>query len=63
MQLDLEIEPLCSSLELSEHRGMHYQGAVNATGSSIMWYINSCGSTLQGGSVRVGGERAIIWQS
>jgi hypothetical protein len=63
MQLDLAIEALCSSLEPSGHRGMHCQGAVDATESSIMWYIYSCGSPLQGGSARVGRERAVIWRS
>jgi hypothetical protein len=39
MQLDLTIEPLCSSLELFGHRGMHCQGRVDATGSSVMGNI------------------------
>ena len=38
MQLELTIEPFCSSLEPSGHRGKHCQGAVDALGSSVMWY-------------------------
>jgi hypothetical protein len=63
MPLDLAIEPLCSSLEPSGHRRTHCWGAVDATGSSFMWCIHSCGSTLWGGSTQVGGERAITWRS
>jgi hypothetical protein len=56
MQLDLAIEPLCSSSGPFGHKGMHCQGAVDATGSSIMWYLYSCGSTLWRGSAwRMGG--------
>jgi hypothetical protein len=36
MQLDLAIEPFCSSLEPSGHRGTHYRGTVDALGSSVM---------------------------
>jgi hypothetical protein len=38
-QLGLAIVPFCSSLEPSGHRGTHYQGAVDATGSSVMWLV------------------------
>ena len=38
MYLDLAIEPFCSSLEPSGHRGTHCRGAVDALGLSIMWY-------------------------
>ncbi len=50
MQLDLAIEPLCSSLEPSGHRGMHCRGTVDALGSSIMWYCYTCGLTFWGGN-------------
>ena len=40
MHLDLAIEPFCSSLEPSGHRGMHCRGAVDALGSSI------CGTVI-----------------
>jgi hypothetical protein len=38
-QLGLAIEPFCSSLEQSGHRGTHCRGAVDATGSSVMWLV------------------------
>jgi hypothetical protein len=41
MQLDLAIEPLCSSPELFGHRGTYCRGAVDATRLSVMWYIYS----------------------
>jgi hypothetical protein len=43
MHLDLAIEPFCSSLEPSGHRGKHCRGAVDALGSSIIWYCYTCG--------------------
>jgi hypothetical protein len=42
MQLDLAIEPLCSSPELFGHRGMHCRGVVDAIGLSFMGYIFLC---------------------
>ena len=39
MQLDLAIEPFCSSLEPSGHRGTHCRGAVDALGSSVRWLV------------------------
>ena len=42
MQLDLTIEPFCSSLEPFLHRGTHCRGAVDALGSSVMWYCYTC---------------------
>jgi hypothetical protein len=36
MQLGLAIEPLCSSLELSGHRGTHCRGTIDALRSSVM---------------------------
>jgi hypothetical protein len=50
MQLDLAIEPFCSSLEPSGHRGMHCRGAVDALGSSVIWYCYTCGLTFRGGN-------------
>ena len=50
MQLDLAIEPLCSSLEPSGHRGTNCRGAVDALGSSIMRYCYTCGLTFRGGN-------------
>jgi hypothetical protein len=38
-QLGLAIEPFCSSLEQSGHRGTRCRGAVDATGSSVMWLV------------------------
>ena len=38
-QLGLVIEPFCSSLEPLGHRGTHCRGAVDATGSSVMWLV------------------------
>ena len=43
MHLDLAIEPFCSSLEPSGHRGKHCRGAVDALGLSIIWYCYTCG--------------------
>ncbi len=57
MQLDLAIEPLCSSPELFQHRGVHCRGEVDATGLSIMGNIYFCGPALWGGSAWVGGKR------
>ena len=37
MQLDLAIEPFCSSLEPFELRGTHCRGAVETIGLSGMW--------------------------
>ncbi len=39
MQLDLVIEPLCSSLEPFGHRGTHCPGAEETIGLSVMWYF------------------------
>jgi hypothetical protein len=39
MQLDLAIEPLCSSQELFGHGGMRYRGTVDAIGLSVIGYI------------------------
>ncbi len=63
MQLDLAIEPLCSSQEPFGHRGMHYRGVVDAIESSFIGYIYSCGPTLWEGSAWVGGERSLLWRS
>ena len=38
-QLGLAIEPFCSSLEPSGHRGTHCRGTVDATGSSVIWLV------------------------
>ena len=38
-QLGLAIEPFCSSLEPSGHRGTHCRGAVDALGLSIIWLV------------------------
>ena len=37
MQLDLAIEPFCSSLEPFGHRGTHCRGVVETIGSSVVW--------------------------
>jgi len=50
MHLDLVIEPFCSSLEPAGHEGTHCQGAVDALGSSVMWYCHTCGLTFRGGT-------------
>ena len=50
IHLDLAIEPVCSSFEPSGHRGMHCRGAVDALGSSVMWYCHTCGLTFWGGN-------------
>ena len=56
--LDLVIEPFRSSLELFGHRGMHCRGAVGATGWSVMWFCDSCGSNSWEGE-QVGGGREL----
>jgi hypothetical protein len=38
-QLGLAIEPFCSSLEPSGHRGTHCRGAVDALESSVIWLV------------------------
>jgi hypothetical protein len=38
-QLGLAIEPVCSSLEPSGHRGTHCRDAVDALGSSVRWLV------------------------
>jgi hypothetical protein len=48
--LNLTIEPFCSSLEQSGHRGMHCRGAVGAIRPSIVWYCYTCELTFQGGN-------------
>jgi hypothetical protein len=63
VQLDLAIEPLCSSQEQFGYRGMHYQGTVDAIGLTIIGDIYSCGPTLWGGSAQVGGERTLLQRS
>jgi hypothetical protein len=37
--LGLTIEPFCSSLKPSGHRGTHCRGVVDATGSSVLWLV------------------------
>jgi len=50
MHLNLAIEPFCSSLEPSGHRGTHCRGVVDALGLSVMWYCHTCGLTVWGGT-------------
>jgi hypothetical protein len=38
-QLGLAIEPFCSSLEPSVHRGTHCRGVVDALGLSVIWLV------------------------
>jgi hypothetical protein len=38
-QLGLAIEPFCSSLKPSGHRGTHCRGAVDALGLSVIWLV------------------------
>jgi len=38
-QLGLAIEPFCSSLKPSGHRGTHCRGAIDALGLSIIWLV------------------------
>jgi hypothetical protein len=50
MQLDLAIEPFCSSLKPFGHRGTHCRGAVDALESSVIWYCYTCGLNFWGGN-------------
>ncbi len=65
MQLDLAIEALCSSQEPFGHRGMHYRGAVDANGLSIIGYIYIPVDQPFGEGVHgwVGKGPALLWRS
>ena len=63
MYLDLAIEPFCSSLEPSGHRGTHCRGEVDALGlgSSVMWYCYTCGLPFREGTLVGEGRDLTVW--